>query len=170
MPAPFTAPNNLVLRYFSYWFLSKVHRRWGTLHWQRPTEWPIVTVTCSDLSYFSEGLRMKSTATGTTWRKENGESLSHRTLHLVPVSLRICMDTKSFVFIHALANSCTPHTIGKLTVYPLTPTSIKTMIHTHASVKLPHVLLFIYFKLVAPCTLHIRQHSTDVHVGMVVGC
>ena len=35
------------------------------------------------------------------------------------------MDTESLCFVHALANSCTPHTVGELTVYPLTPFSHK---------------------------------------------
>ena len=38
-------------------------------------------------------------------------------------SLCICMDTESLCFVHTSANSCTPHTVGKLTVNLLTPLS-----------------------------------------------
>ena len=55
----------------------------------------------------------------------HGENLNHQTIHLMPV-LHPCAyawTRNCFVFVHTLANSCILHTIGKLTVYPLTPFS-----------------------------------------------
>ena len=61
-----------------------------------------------------------SLATGTTWRMlEPPDSSPYAGIAL----LRIYMDTESLSFVHTLVNVRTPHTVGKLTIYLLTPLS-----------------------------------------------
>ena len=61
-----------------------------------------------------------SSVTGTTWRKLEQLDLSS---HACIAFLRICIDTRSLLFVHTLANSHILHPVGKLTVYPFTPFS-----------------------------------------------
>ena len=70
-----------------------------------------VAVTCHT---FPRARICTSSATGTTWGKLEPPDSS---LRAGITSLCICMDTESFCFVHTLANLCTPHSIGKLTVY-----------------------------------------------------
>ena len=67
---------------------------------------------CSDLPYFPVVCVCMSSMTGTTWRK----------LEPPDSSCRYCIAAHGHgiaLFVYTLANSHTPHTVGKLTVYSL---------------------------------------------------